>query len=177
MVAAISFNDVVTADPQSTLRGTSMTHQDVESPTGQLRRWLQFGCPILVGCGLPPAPAPTPSPAPRPVPTPAPCMGDGETCVFSGHPDCSNCCNEAGEVWDKWTCGNCLPDGDLCGEGTTCNQCCSGSSEYWYSKALTACGQEPCKSSGSYCLLGTSCNSCCSGDQHFKWSKLSYYCN
>jgi hypothetical protein len=62
---------------------------------------------------------------------------------------------------DKWA------DGTLCGAGTTCRTDCSGGvSNYWWSKAFTACGIEPKKKKGDSCLAGTSCQLCPNGDYY-----------
>ena len=50
-------------------------------------------------------------------------------------------------------------DGTLCGLGMTCNDC-ENDATYWWSKALTACGDEPKWSDGAICALGTTCNAC-----------------
>lgn len=50
-------------------------------------------------------------------------------------------------------------DGTLCGLGTTCTRC-NNKAKYWYSKALTACGNEPKWGDGTICAVGTSCNAC-----------------
>ena len=58
--------------------------------------------------------------------------------------------------WGGWD------DGDLCGLGTTCEQC-ANEATYWESKLFTACGDEPCWGAGTVCGLGTTDSSCCNG--------------
>ena len=66
-------------------------------------------------------------------------------------------------------------DGSLCGLGTTCKYCNAGNMEYWESKAMTACGKEPCWENGSICGPGTTCTSCCNGSEYWE-SKASMAC-
>jgi len=74
---------------------------------------------------------------------------------------------DTGNVWEaqeKIRSGDfnsdCWGDGQLCGIGSTCFSCCN-KKEYWYSKAMTACGEEPCWGDGTICGSGTTCNACC----------------
>jgi len=60
----------------------------------------------------------------------------------------------------------CRSDGSLCGIGSTCFECCN-KHEYWYSKALTACGKEPCWGDGENCGKGTTCKRCCNGHEYW----------
>jgi predicted phosphodiesterase len=62
------------------------------------------------------------------------------------------------EVIDSGTARD-WKDGALCGLGTTCNSCINGY-EYWFSKAMTACGAEPKWEDGTLCAAGTTCNQC-----------------
>lgn len=181
-VAAVLLATICFAAAENTklLRGPTTRNTAPEDQENE--RSLQFIDPFDPLGELPSVPVTPPSPmgAPAPLPAPTPCLTDGKTCkwdVFDSATDCGNCCSAADQVFDKWTCGSCLPDGDVCGEGTTCNQCCSGSHSYWYGKVFTACGEEACLESGSYCLKGTSCNNCCSHGSHWVWNKFSYYCN
>ena len=52
-------------------------------------------------------------------------------------------------------------NGALCGIGTTCDYCSAGYETYWYGKAMTACGKEPCWGDGTFCGPCTTCNQCC----------------
>ncbi|CAK8990731.1 Extracellular protease [Durusdinium trenchii] len=59
---------------------------------------------------------------------------------------------------DNWEhAADCLVDGNLCLLGTSCKNCCSHKHAYWFSKAFTACGSEPCWGNGKVCGLGTTC--------------------
>lgn len=58
----------------------------------------------------------------------------------------------------------CWSNGKLCGIGSTCYKCCS-KHEYWYKKAMTACGREPCWRKNKVCGQGTTCNACCNGSR------------
>jgi hypothetical protein len=66
-------------------------------------------------------------------------------------------------------------DGTLCGLGTTCNNC-KNEASYWWSKIMTACGEDTCWGGGTLCAAGTSCNQCCSGSA-WSWSPFGQYCN
>jgi len=70
------------------------------------------------------------------------------------------------EAQEKIRSGNfysgCWGNGSLCGIGSTCFSCCD-KHDYWYSKAMTACGEEPCWGDGTICGVGTTCNACCNG--------------
>jgi Trypsin len=67
--------------------------------------------------------------------------------------------------------GSTLPDGTLCGLGTTCDRC-TNSATYWYSKAMTACGTEPCWPYRTICGAGTTCNQCCHG---YSWKAQDFF--
>jgi Trypsin len=64
-----------------------------------------------------------------------------------------------------------LSDGSLCGLGTTCHQCAKPAT-YWYSKAMTACGTEPCWPYRTVCGAGTTCNQCCNG---YSWKLADFF--
>lgn len=68
----------------------------------------------------------------------------------------------------------CWGDSRLCGVGTTCWKCCNPHT-YWWTKAFTACGNQPCISGGKRCLAGTSCRSCCNGSK-WVWRKFGHFC-
>lgn len=68
--------------------------------------------------------------------------------------------------------GDELEDGTLCVVGTTCMSC-KNEYSFWYSKAMTACGSEPCLPDGSRCASGTTCNTCCS-DSYEYWDSLLF---
>jgi len=80
----------------------------------------------------------------------------------------------------------CKKHGELCGLGTTCQKCCLNiqeggitRTEWWWGKAMTACGKEPCWKKGTRCLPGTSCRNCCNGSKHiwsWKFWKIGSYC-
>jgi len=78
------------------------------------------------------------------------------------------------EIRDGDLHDGCWGDQTLCGEGTTCWKCCSSSS-YWYSKAFTACGQEPKWEDGKACALGTTCNAC-QNPATYWWGKAFTAC-
>lgn len=65
-------------------------------------------------------------------------------------------------------------DGTLCGLGSTCTKC-NNPATYWYSKAMTACGDEPKWSDGTLCGVGTSCNACQNSATYW-WSKALTAC-
>jgi len=71
-------------------------------------------------------------------------------------------------VGDEWE------DGTLCGAGTTCWRCRDKYS-FWSSKAMTACGLEPCWADGSVCASGSTCNNCCNSSE-FWYSKAITSC-
>ena len=71
-----------------------------------------------------------------------------------------------GEGCDDKLMVNPWADGTLCGLGTTCNNC-ENAAEYWYSKAMTACGKEPCWNDGTLCGIGTTCNACCNSHEYW----------
>jgi hypothetical protein len=64
-----------------------------------------------------------------------------------------------------------LADGTVCGLGTTCNNC-KNKATYWYSKAFTACGEEPCWTSRTICAAGSTCNKCCHG---YSWKLDQFF--
>lgn len=68
--------------------------------------------------------------------------------------------------------GDELEDGTLCAVGTTCMSC-KNEYSFWNSKAMTACGSEPCLQDGSRCASGTTCNTCCSGSHEY-WDSLLF---
>lgn len=65
----------------------------------------------------------------------------------------------------------CWDDGQACGEGTTCWNCCNDA-EWWDQKFFTACGEEPCWSDGTRCAAGTTCDSCCDG---YEWWDQKFF--
>lgn len=77
---------------------------------------------------------------------------------------------ETGDIWPAQellrdrndSFGDELEDGTRCVTGATCNSCYNPSSR-WESKAMTACGSEPCKDNGSICVTWFTCDSCCAG--------------
>jgi hypothetical protein len=62
-------------------------------------------------------------------------------------------------------------DGTVCGLGTTCNNCMNEAT-YWYSKAFTACGTEPCWPSRTICGAGSTCDKCCNG---YSWKLDQFF--
>jgi hypothetical protein len=68
----------------------------------------------------------------------------------------------------------CLDDAYLCLEGTSCNDCCNGSS-YWDGLVFTACGNEPAWPDGTLCAEGTTCNNC-ANDSSFWAGKVFTAC-
>jgi len=69
----------------------------------------------------------------------------------------------------------CKSNGSLCGIGSTCFNCCN-KHEYWYGKAMTACGKEPCLGDGKLCGIGTTCNRCCSKVHGYWYGKAMTAC-
>jgi hypothetical protein len=75
------------------------------------------------------------------------------------------CTGKPGDVTEA--CDETTWDGHICGVvGIVANPCtwCAIPATYWYGKAATACGKEPCWGSGTICARGTSCNACCGGE-------------
>lgn len=91
------------------------------------------------------------------------CWSDGTVCLQGT--TCNQCCNTARQALMTQCGGAEWDDGTQCGLGTTC-RACRNKATYWYGKAFTACGEEPCWGDGTRCLAGTSCNSCCNG---YEW--------
>lgn len=58
----------------------------------------------------------------------------------------------------------CTVDGTPCDKGSSCDRCCSGTSDYSYTKESTVCGSEPCWEVGTTCKRWTSCDACCNVD-------------
>jgi len=89
---------------------------------------------------------------------------------------------EQGNIWpaqELFRSGNkdmiLLEDGQVCDTATTCEYCINNHS-YWYSKAATACGTEPCWEDGRTCGKRSCEAMCCSGSFEYWMSLRSIAC-
>merc|ERR1712080_40124 len=112
--------------------------------------------------------------------------------------DCLKCCNGvSARIKGKnkgsgpaTYCGlymnsvQCWGDGERCMAGSTCNLCCKGTYQHWWSDGITSCGYEPCWGGGTRCLGGTSCGRCCCGakwswrkfGRSVLWHEIAHFC-
>jgi len=83
---------------------------------------------------------------------------------------------ETGDIWPAQALlrdridsfGDELSDGTRCVAKTTCNNCYNPNS-YWDTKAMTACGSEPCWGESTICANWITCNNCCAGNADCPW--------
>jgi len=86
------------------------------------------------------------------------CYSDGTFCLAGT--TCGNCCHDARNGMGTICGGKRWSDGTLCGLGTTCGFCKNEiGGTYWWSKAMTACGEEPRWNDGTICV-GDACKVC-----------------
>ena len=100
---------------------------------------------------------------------------DGTPCAAGT--TCLKCINPS-SIWSngRVQCGTeRLDDGMICIKDSTCRNCKSGSSTYWWTKAADACGAEEKLVNGQTCAAGTTCNACAS-PATFWMSKGSMMC-
>merc|ERR1712080_437570 len=100
------------------------------------------------------------------------CNGFSYEIDGSGSP---NYCGQYSLGFGVSSINSCSGDGTRCMAGTTCNHCCTGTYEHWWSNGITSCGEENCWGKGTRCLGGTSCNRCCRGAE-WKWSGFGHFC-
>lgn len=100
------------------------------------------------------------------------CWSDNTVCVPGI--SCGNCCHSARNAVGTKCGGAKYEDGTLCGLGTTCDNC-KNEQTYWWSKAMTACGEEPKWEDGTLCGDGTTCNACKNRATYW-WSKVMTAC-
>jgi len=128
------------------------------------------------------------------------CMSDTTPCLSASSRNprsCNHCCSKhmgnhpkfSAQEHDptKLYCGwygtgvkngvVCWGDGTRCMAGSTCNLCCAGTMEHWWTRGMTSCGHEPCWGRGTRCVGGSSCGRCCNrSPPQWSWQHFGHFC-